>query len=1004
MHSLFFWNIWQKAYKQLYWSLLVLFFATITFFCTGWSIGVGITFPWEVYAQSETIKVTIDSITSGPFQLPMEVENYLLTESFQGGDLTTYKWPSYVFVAILAFIFTLAITCVTTLTRFWYLVGMSLIIAFLMSLQLESLQLFGRFDKSALIGVFALYLPLSYYYHSIRKTTPFTTRLMTFSLVTTIVGFVIFFTAEVQYPFLHLAAYGYVAPVIISIFFILMIGHQVLAGFMYIITANNNAHSKNSLWHFLIFTSVYLLNLLIIILNKNRYLDWEMVNIHPFVLLLISSLIGMLLYKYQEETYKHIYSFYPIGGFVYLMLGSICFFTIGYYLFSGNDAIISVFEAMIFYAHFGYGLVFLMYILASFLSPLGRNMQVYKVLYKSKNMPYFTYRLAGTIVVLAFVLVSNYKIPVFHVMSTYYNRIGDLHFRTGEQKIAEGYYLKGKSFDYGNHRANYTLGRMARNSGDNAKAAYYFNEAIRKRPTPQAFVNMGNVYLEEGKFFDGLFTIQDGKNKFPNSDRLKINLGLLYDKAGEPDSAYLVFDAAQNRSITKKSAQVNILSLINKGNYVYDLDSIMDQYVDEDYLATINNGFVLYNANQQFWNKPMIADTLLNLITGCSLYNQSINNIYSLDSGYLSTLAQLALIPENVAFREKLLFATAFGYYYHQEVEKAFRLMAQLANNYSVKSHYYFYVLGLWSLDQEAPLLAVDFFRKSQEKKYFEAKLALAIATMETGAVEESKELWEALSFEANPIRRKLAIETLQMLSHSELNNMNDPQKYWYWKYQVNKESEILLQEVIDAMTSDDYKSQIFTDLMKYFLDKGDTAKVFLYAKEKNSLSGVPLTHESYWMSIAKNDLMGKADTTSYQSIFGNTVDKSQLAKLNYYKARSTILRKDTIVANKLFEQASANPFFEQGVIGKAKYLSEIGEQLKAYNVLLNALEINPYAINLRKQYVLQCATMGFKRYGNYALEEFQSLISSQEYRLFEMQYKEKLKETEKGLEYFEDG
>lgn len=1002
MNQLFFWNTWQKPYKQLYSCLLGLFFSTIIFFLVSWSIGVDVTFPWETYVQGETIKVTIDAIKSGPFQLPLEVENYLLTESFQGGSLVLYKWPSYVFLFVLGVIFTIAITCITTLKRFWYLIGMGLSIAFLMSLQLENLQLFGTYDKTALIGVFLLYLPLSYYYQSIRKEIGFSLRLFSFTLITLVIGVVIFFGAEVRYPFLYLAAYSYVAPIILSILFILMIGHQMLTGFIYIITNSNNVYSKNSLTHFLIITSVYLINLLIIVLNEINYLHWGLINIHPFVLLLISSLIGIIFYSYREETYSHIYNFSPIGGFVYLILGSICFFTIGYYLFSANDAIIEVFEDFILYSHLGYGLMFFIYILANFLNPLGSNQQVYKVLYKPQNMPYFTYRFAGTIVLLAFVFVSDYNIPIFHSMSGYYSGLGDLHTQIGEKKVAEVYYNKGKSLDYRNHRTNYVLGDIARENGDNVKAAYHFNEAMQKRPTPQAFVNMSNIYLDEGKFFDGLFTIRDGVKEFPNDDRVKINLGLLYEKAKEVDSAFLIFDDARNRSITERSANVNLLSLINSGDYEYNVDSIINEYVIENHNPLISNGYVLHNSSQTSWDRAILVDTLLNLVTGIALYNQSINNIYSSDSAYLPVINALAFFSGNISHREQLLFATALGYYYHDEVEKAYRMMEQLINNYQEKSGYYLYVKGLWSLDQKAPLLAVDYFKKSQDREYPKASLALAIALMEAGMVDDSKDHWAKLSIDADPLNRQMAAKALKTLGNNNITKMNDAEKYWYWKYSVSKENEILTQEVIDAVSDTNYSTRIHIDILSYFLSKGDTTQVIKYTQEKLNSENETLRNQLNWLYKSTNDFLGEINNANDNSSLID-IDQSNLFVLKYYEARSAAIKNDTTNANRLFYKLEANPFFTQGVIGKAHFLSKNGKEMEAYNTLLNALEINPYAINLRKQYIMQCARMDFDRYATYALEELRSLVSGSEYRNFTQQYESVLRATKESSEYFED-
>ena len=998
MDQLFFWNSWQKPYKQIYWGLLALLFGSIVFFFVGWISGIDIAFPWETFAQAETVSVVIDTIKVGPFQLPLEVQNYLLTESFQGGDLALYKWPSYLMVAILAMVFTLAITCITALQRFWYLVGMGLVITFLMSLQLESLQLFGTINKIALVIFFIAYLPLSYYYQSINSGILFSTRLLFFSLITTVLGLLIYFGSSVDYPFLQFAAHAYVAPVILSILFILMIGHQILTGFIYLITKNNNAYSKNSLSHFLIISAIYLVNLFIVVLNEIQVLYWELFNFHPFVLLLISTLIGILLYSYREETYKHIYQFYPIGGFVYLMLAVICFFTIGYHLFSANDAVIEVLQDFILYAHFGYGFIFFIYILANFLNPLSTNKQAYKVLYNPQHMPYFTYRFAGTIAVTAFILFSNYQIPLFYATSGYYNVIGDMHYQLNEEEIAEVYYRKAAMYDYRGHHAHYALGTMSRNQQDIPQAAYHFNEAIHKRPSPQTFINLGNIYLEEGKFFDGLFTIRDGLEEFPDNDRIQINLGLQYEKAAEVDSAFLIFNGARDKSLTEKSANVNIIALLNKGDYDLDVDSIISEYNVENHEAFRANVFALKTANHEHWPIDFAPDSLLNLVTGNTLYNQLINQFFGEDSSYLSQLEPIALISRNNHYKERLQFAQAIGFYYHQEVEKAFRQLDILANYHSETKGYYYYVLGLLSLDQESPMLAVDFLRKSQQSSYPKADLALAVATTEAGLIHEAILFWQELILNPDPTTRQIAELALKILQRTEMPLLSDSDRYWYWRYQINKENFIDNFEVLDQMKDTYSKTRVHQDLLDYHLSMSDTV-AFMNAFSKAIDTGDP--DQWTWYAFVKADL--KEELKEIEIKDQSSISMSDRAKLHYYQARAAQAQGDTATATRLFDKTSANPFFETGVIGKANYLNSTGKQMEAYNILLNALEINPYAVNLRKQYILQCADMDFERYAEYALEDLRPLVSGQDYLAFKEQYENRLSIAKEDVEYFEE-
>ncbi len=57
-----------------------------------------------------------------------------------------------------------------------------------------------------------------------------------------------------------------------------------------------------------------------------------------------------------------------------------------------------------------------------------------------------------------------------------------------------------------------------------------------------------------------------------------------------------------------------------------------------------------------------------------------------------------------------------------------------------------------------------------------------------------------------------------------------------------------------------------------------------------------------------------------------------------------------------------------------------------AYNILLNAIEINPYSIRLRKAYVLQAVGIGQSNYAQTELLKLKELISDNEYADFEKQ------------------
>ena len=182
-----------------------------------------------------------------------------------------------------------------------------------------------------------------------------------------------------------------------------------------------------------------------------------------------------------------------------------------------------------------------------------------------------------------------------------------------------------------------------------------------------------------------------------------------------------------------------------------------------------------------------------------------------------------------------------------------------------------------------------------------------------------------------------------------------------------------------------------------------DEITIKYYSKYQMNSNNSSLKEQWDWLTIAKNDLTDDQDGSHFLSLSKRTIPKPYKLPFTYYKAKRQLSERDTTGVDKLFNKVDANPFYTLGVIGKAEYLSDKDEHMEAYNVLLNALEINPYAVNLLKQYIMQCAVMDFDRFGDHALEKLQPLVSSQEYYGFRNKYEEKLKSTQEELEYFDD-
>ena len=90
------------------------------------------------------------------------------------------------------------------------------------------------------------------------------------------------------------------------------------------------------------------------------------------------------------------------------------------------------------------------------------------------------------------------------------------------------------------------------------------------------------------------------------------------------------------------------------------------------------------------------------------------------------------------------------------------------------------------------------------------------------------------------------------------------------------------------------------------------------------------------------------------------------------------------------------NLFFEPGVLESVKYFNEeIGDPDLAYEILLNAVNLNPFSIELNKAYALQCLKVGLKSYALDTREELRSMMPSVMFRTFEQEFNAIMAEIE---------
>lgn len=1005
MQAFFFWKEWPRPFKELYYFLFITFCAAVIWMVYAYLQGNAITLDWNTLGDTQKTDTLINSFKVGPFTLSVSAESTIFYQRFEGSFPRLNILSYYIFLAVTVVSANILLTIATTLSRFWYYVGIALFAAFLVNLKLELLMLFGSDWKSGLTIALLLFLPCSYFFNVIKPNISFVKRLGVFMLLTLVMGLIIYFFSEVKSPFLYLSASGIINPLIISMIFILLVANEIISWMIYIITHANTATSKNTLPHFLVLIVIYMTNLVLAYFHEARQIDWDLIYVNLFFLLLTSTLLGIWGYKNREEQYGYLFKFYPFGAIFYIVMAITCIVTIAHFITTGNDVALEVFRDTIIYGHIGFGTIFILYILGNFAAPLKSNLKVYKVLYKPTGMPYFTFRFAGIIAVAAFFLYANWKVTVKQATAGYYNSLGDLHLHDNDVLLAQQYFKEASEYGYNNHKANYTLGHLNARQKNIDEAIKNYEDATKKWPSVQSFVNLANLRKEEKGFFEGLFTLQEGSKVYPNTGPIQNNIGLLYSKTDILDTTFIYLDKAyQNES--KKVAGSNILAMVAKKNLDIKADSVLADYEIANDPISINNRFVLSNNSAESADLAYSpSDSTLSFIEASIFYNGALNALFKEDSINTEEIYHYADIASNVNFRESLQYIASLNHYKNNNVNKAFRRLNWLANRLGDNSGKYFNHVGLWALEQNAPDVAVDYFKWSLDEGFEEARLNLAIALTESQNNNVAIAVWQDLRKKDDNNLKQMSNNLLSILTlkETDLATLSDNQKHLFLRYNLTANDTILFDRILNQISNTQYRADAILNMAEklWSMDRSEAAIRYYTQLAELPIEDRNLFEKIQWFELkllaARGNVRGLAQKINQGVEFTNqrAIEKA------HYTGLLNEASGDTTQALANYEYINFNnPFKAEAVIAAANFIGK-KDRFKAYDILIGALEINPRSVRLLKAYILQCARIQSESYAEIAFETLGQIITNQELTNFRKQYNELVQEVERAEEAF---
>ena len=291
MFTLRFWDTWLKSYRTLFYALGSLGVIALVLFWIAYFMYPAPLLHWEHFQQIETESVPLRQISVGLFDFNLYADNILVFENLLGSVLEPSDWAYYIFLLSLVLVSLFFISIITTLSRYWFLMGTGLFILLLANFRLETLQLLGNDGKLAPGIIIFLYILLAFYFQSFHKSASLALRLASFIVLTLIIALVIGLISPITFPFLQLAASGISFGLIITMLFMIMVAHEIVAGFTWIVGQRKN--NAKTFRQFMILSVAYMVNLAITYLQKTGYLDWGVYTLNLYLLLSISAALSI---------------------------------------------------------------------------------------------------------------------------------------------------------------------------------------------------------------------------------------------------------------------------------------------------------------------------------------------------------------------------------------------------------------------------------------------------------------------------------------------------------------------------------------------------------------------------------------------------------------------------------------------------------------------------------------------------------------------------------------
>ena len=529
---------------------------------------------------SEAFSVPVKLVQVGGELVKIEIDNFLLFQNFESLPALTYPNLTLLFGGLVWILFSLGLALISTLKKLYFTAATALVIFLLAFSGINGLNISGISSNYALIGLMAGILGpligLSFFAASWGILSRFIIILISGSATL----YLLTLASGIPSPWLWLGENSAFPATIISVGFLLHIGHAFISGSSILLIKLNKGTGIKITWHIHFISLIYFLLVFFSFLDLTGEVDLPFPILPPVVLMLIAGLVGYFVLRYKIQQTEQIYNHPDIGKSFFWIGFALTVLTWGWVIFKDNQPMIEFFNHIFIYGQVALSLLFYLYLMANFSEILNSGKDLEKIIFKPQFFAYFHMRIGAIMAVVVLVIYADGIIGV-QLASGSSNINAEYYYQTDRPLEAAILYESSWTQYRKNDKAKNTASHLRFSLNQTNLGLENLYQVFDNSPSVINTLLLSSKLHEQEKIFDAVFYLERGLSYFPGNLYLINNLSLLYSKLNKPNEAISILQEIADKNPV---LQANLLGI--KVKHRQETESLAS--IPEDQIYRIN--------------------------------------------------------------------------------------------------------------------------------------------------------------------------------------------------------------------------------------------------------------------------------------------------------------------------------------------------------------------------------------------------------------------------------